>query len=189
MMTCQQKLQLLNPASSPGPSEKSVDDDSESGIKGRKRKRSKGEVVEQVVKKVMKTVTEGMKECDRMFMEMEEKRMQFEEQQKREERQFQLQLMQMIFGRSLSPHHPPGRTPPPPPPTDHYSGYMYPSAFSSQPSQSHSRYFFRDNLDPRGIVQPSHYSFPQSGEDSGSAAQPTHHSISFPQTGDHEDEP
>ena len=138
MMTCQQKLQLLNPASSPGPSEKSVDDDSESGIKGRKRKRSKGEVVEQVVKKVMKTVTEGMKECDRMFMEMEEKRMQFEEQQKREERQFQLQLMQMIFGRS-SPHHPPGHPPPPPPPTDHYSGYMYPSAFSSQPSQSHSR--------------------------------------------------
>ena len=127
----------------------------------------------------MKTVTEGMKECDRMFMKMKEKRMQFEGQQKRKERQFQLQLMQIIFGRSS--HHPPGHPPPPPPTTttsDHYSGYMYPSAFSSQPSQSRHH----------GIVQPSHYPFPQSGEDSGSAAQPTHHSNSFPQTGDHENE-
>ena len=65
------EVAAAHPASSPEPSEKSVDDDSGSGIKGRKRKRSKGEVVEQVVKKVMKTVTEGMKECDRMFMERE----------------------------------------------------------------------------------------------------------------------
>ena len=58
----------------------------------RKRKRSKGEVVEDVMSKVMKTVTEGLRESDKMFLDMEEKRMKFEEQ-KREERKFQLQMM------------------------------------------------------------------------------------------------
>ena len=38
-----------------------------------------------------------------MFMELEEKRMKFEEQQRREERQFQLQMMQMLLGSSNRP--------------------------------------------------------------------------------------
>lgn len=71
-------------------------------IKEKKRKRSKGEVVEDVMSKVMKTVTEGLKESDKMLMELEEKRMKFEEQQKREERQFQLQMMQILVGSSNS---------------------------------------------------------------------------------------
>ena len=36
-----------------------------------------------VMSKVMTTVTEGLKESDKMFLELEEKRMKFEEQQKR----------------------------------------------------------------------------------------------------------
>ena len=36
---------------------------------------------------------EGLKESDKIFLELEEKRMKFEEQQKREERQFQMQVL------------------------------------------------------------------------------------------------
>jgi len=34
-----------------------------SGIKGKKRKRNKGEIIEEVITKALKTVTDGMKEC------------------------------------------------------------------------------------------------------------------------------
>ena len=54
-------------------------------MKGKKRRRSKGEVIEDMMAKVMKSVTEGLK-SDKMFLELEEKRLKFEEQQKREER-------------------------------------------------------------------------------------------------------
>ena len=60
--------------------------------------------MEAVVMKVMKTVTESLKENDKMFVELEVKRMKSEEQQKREERQFQLQMMQMLLGSSHQPH-------------------------------------------------------------------------------------
>ena len=75
--------------------------------------------------KVMKSVTEGLKESDKMLLELEEKRMKFEEQQKREERQFQLQMMQILVGSSNSR--------PPPRPTDPHSQYypMY-SPFGPQ---------------------------------------------------------
>lgn len=79
---------------------------SSTAIKGKKRKRSKGEVMEEVLSNVMKTITEGLKESDRMFLELEEKRMKFEEQQKKEERQFQLQMMQLLVGSSQQPHMP-----------------------------------------------------------------------------------
>ena len=61
--------------------------------------------MEAVVSKVMKTVTEELKESDKMFVELEEKRMKFEEQQRREERQFQLRMMQMLVGSSHRPHN------------------------------------------------------------------------------------
>ena len=48
-----------------------------------KRKRSKGEVVEDVMSKVMTTVTEGLKENDKMFLELEENWLRFEEQKRR----------------------------------------------------------------------------------------------------------
>jgi len=55
------------------------------GIKGKKRKQSKGEVLEDVMTKVMKTMTDELRSSDKMFMELEEKRLKFEEQQRREE--------------------------------------------------------------------------------------------------------
>lgn len=66
------------------------------GIKGKKRKRSKGEVLEDAMTKVMKTMTDGLRSSDKMFMELEEKRLKFEEQQRREEREFQLRMIQML---------------------------------------------------------------------------------------------
>ena len=52
------------------------------GIKGKKRKRSKGEVMEGVALKVMKSVTDGLRESDKLFLEIE-KRLKFEEQKRR----------------------------------------------------------------------------------------------------------
>ena len=72
---------------------------SSTAIKGKKRKRSKGEVIEDALSKVEKTITEGLKESDKMFVELDEERMKVEEQQKRENRQFQLQMMQLHASR------------------------------------------------------------------------------------------
>ena len=76
-------------------------------IKGKKRKQSKGEVLEDAVTKVMKTMTDGLRNSDKMFMELEEKRLKFEEQQRREEREFQLRMIQMLHsgmgGNSMYP--------------------------------------------------------------------------------------
>ena len=66
------------------------------GIKGKKGKRSKGEVLEDAMTKVMKTMTDGLRNSDKMFMELEEKRLKFEEQQRREEREFQLRMIQVL---------------------------------------------------------------------------------------------
>ena len=90
---------------------------SSTGIKGKKRKRAKGEVIEDLVNKV-KTVLEGLKESNNMFLDLEEKRMKFEEQQRREERQFQLQMMLMLLGAGQPPSHPPSH------PTDAHVQYF-----------------------------------------------------------------
>ena len=65
--------------------------------KGQKRKKSKTNMFERIMSKVMKVMTDGLRESDRMFVELE-KRMEMEVQQKREECQFQLQLAQMFLG-------------------------------------------------------------------------------------------
>lgn len=85
---------------------------------------------EEVVSKVMKTVTDGLRETDKMFLELEEKRMEHEAQQKREERQFQLQLAQMLIGQPSGPPH-------------HYSGF--PSQFYGGPSTSQPLYYPETN--------------------------------------------
>ena len=46
--------------------------------------------------KVIKIVTDGMKSSDKMFTEWEEKRLKFEEQQRKEECEFQLNMIQML---------------------------------------------------------------------------------------------
>ena len=68
-------------------SQESDDSDKRGGssIKGKKRKRSKGEVLEDVMSKVMKTMTDGLKSSDKMFTELEEKRMKFKAQQRKED--------------------------------------------------------------------------------------------------------
>ena len=84
--------------------------------------------MEDLVAKVVKTVSEGMKESGKMFLELEEKRMKFEEQQRREGRQFQLQMMQMLLGSSHQSSQP----------TDPHAQYFptYPP-YPRQPSQYH----------------------------------------------------
>ena len=62
------------------------------GIKGKKQKRSKGEILEDFMTKVVKTMSDGLKSSNRMFMKMEEKRLKFEE------REHQLRIIQMLQG-------------------------------------------------------------------------------------------
>ena len=56
----------------------------------------RSDLIKDTLSKVAKTITEGLKESNKMFVELEEKRMKFEEQQKREDRQLQLQMMRLL---------------------------------------------------------------------------------------------
>ena len=80
-------IRSRTPQNSRSGSRESDDSDKrgDSSIKGKKRKRSKGEVLEDVMSKVMKTMTDGLKSSNKMFTELEEKRMKFEEQQRKED--------------------------------------------------------------------------------------------------------
>ena len=82
----------------------------------------------------MKTVSEALKESDKLLLELEEKWVKFEEQQRREERQFQLQMMQMLVGSTHPPSHPPTH------PNDPHAQYfpMF-RPYCSQPSQHYPR--------------------------------------------------
>lgn len=81
-----------------------------SGIKGKKRKRTKEEKIEAVLTSVVKEVVDAQQQSDRMFLELEEKRMKFEADQRKQEHEFQLQMMSMLFGNhgSHGTHAPPG---------------------------------------------------------------------------------
>ena len=46
---------------------------------------------------VVKEVVNSQRESDKMFLEMEEKRMKYEAEQRKEERDFQLLMMSMLF--------------------------------------------------------------------------------------------
>lgn len=73
--------------------------------KGWKRARSKIEAFEGTMAKIVKTISDGLKEGDRMYMEFEEKRRESEIQQRREEREFQLKLAQLLGGHSTPPSY------------------------------------------------------------------------------------
>ena len=75
------------------------------GIRERPPKKTE-EKIESVMKNVVKDVVEAQQRSDEMFLKMEEKRMQYEADQKKQEREFQLQMMSMIYGRR-SHHSPP----------------------------------------------------------------------------------
>ena len=49
--------------------------------------------------KIVKEVVDAQKQSDKMFLEMEEKRMKYEADQRKEEREFQLRMMSMLVGR------------------------------------------------------------------------------------------
>ena len=100
--------------------------------KKEKKRRNKGEVLDDIIiiMKMMKVMTDGLRDSDKMFIELEEKRLKFEEQQRREERQFQLCMVQMLQsgmrGNSYFPSYEHGSSPPagmhynPPDLTDDY---------------------------------------------------------------------
>jgi len=85
-----------------------------SGIIGKKRKRNKGEIIEEVITKAMKTVTDGMKESEKMFLEMEERQMEFQERMRQKDQEFHMRMMQMMMtgcspqsSSQLTPYHHP----------------------------------------------------------------------------------
>ena len=63
-------------------------------------------MIQDALSKVEKSTTESLKESDKMFVELEEEMMKFEEQQKGEDRRFQLQMMQLLVGSARPPHWP-----------------------------------------------------------------------------------
>ena len=67
---------------------------------------------------VVKTMADGLRESDRMFVQLEEKGLEMEAQQKREEWQFQFQLAQLLAGQ----------------PSTH-SQFQSPSYYTSIPNQ------------------------------------------------------
>ena len=58
---------------------KCISNAKENGIKGKKRKRAKAEIMEEVMTKTMKTVTDEFKETEKMMLGLEERQMEFEE--------------------------------------------------------------------------------------------------------------
>ena len=87
----------------------------DSGSKSRKRKRGRNEATNELLEKMITM----QKSSDQMMMSLEEKRMKMEERQmeldaqmRREERQFQLQMMHMLMQQNMTHSAPP--------PTAHY---------------------------------------------------------------------
>lgn len=80
-------------------------------IKGKTRKRTREDRMESMMTAVVKEVVDSQQKSDIMFLELEEKCMKFEAEQKKEEREFQMRMMAMLCGRPTSylavPHTPP----------------------------------------------------------------------------------
>lgn len=52
---------------------------------------------------VVKEVVDAQQQSNAKFVELEEKRMRFEAEQRKEEREFQLRMMSMLFGNPGAP--------------------------------------------------------------------------------------
>ena len=96
-------------------------------IRKKKSKRSKGEVIIQGTK----DNNRGLERKQQDVSGARGERMKFEEQQKREDRQFQLQIVQLLEGSARPPH----------PPIDHHSQYYHPYPADYPPYNSHSKYY------------------------------------------------
>ena len=68
-----------------------------SGIKGKRKKRTRDEKIEAVLRSVVKDVVEAQQKSDEMFLQWEEKRMRFEAEQRKDEREFQLRMMSVLL--------------------------------------------------------------------------------------------
>ena len=55
--------------------------------------------------KAMKTATDGLKESEKMYVELEEKHMKFEERMKQKDQEFQKDMMKMLVSRLPHPAH------------------------------------------------------------------------------------
>ena len=58
--------------------------------------------MESAMTAMVKQVIDSQQKSDKMFLDMEEKRMKYEADQKKEEREFQMRMMTMLYGRSNS---------------------------------------------------------------------------------------
>lgn len=75
------------------------------GIKGKKRIRTRDDKIEDMMKNVVSAVVDAQKESNRMYLEMEEKGMKYEAEQRREEREFQLKVMSLLCGNQHPPSY------------------------------------------------------------------------------------
>ena len=70
---------------------------SSSPVKGKKRKYTNDESREAMMVNMMKEVISSQKESKQIFLEMEEKRLKYEAEQRKEDREFQLRMMSTLF--------------------------------------------------------------------------------------------
>lgn len=74
-------------------------------IKGKKkRKHVKADIMEEVMTKTMKTLTDGFKDTEKMMVQLEEKQMEFEERMRKQDCEFQMEMMRKIVSRLPSPN-------------------------------------------------------------------------------------
>ena len=126
-------LQLTGSGTQPSGSESQP---SGSGSKSRKRKRERSEATNELLEKMItmqKSSDQMMMSLEEKTMKMEERQMEIDVQMRREERQFQLQMMQMLMQQSMS--HPM------PPPTTHYPMH---SSFNFGSTSLHNNEFDPD---------------------------------------------
>ena len=71
---------------------------------GKKRKHIMTEVMEYIMMKAMKTVTDGLKESEKMFVEFEEKHMKFEERMNQKDQEHQMEVMKLLVSRLTPPN-------------------------------------------------------------------------------------
>ena len=91
-------------------------------IKGKVRwKHTKTEIME-VMTKTLKTVTDGFKETEMMMVELEEKKMEFEQRMRKQDHELQMEMMKMIVSHLPSPNPGPMYQPyqPPQPPGGYF---------------------------------------------------------------------
>ena len=115
------------------------------GPQQRKRKRSKGDKSDAATTELISKLLKVQEESDKRLLQLEEKRLEFEErqlekeaQQRKEEREFQLRMMQLMMGQGYGQAQPHYHTPGPfggSPMADHDPMYTFPSPENTNNNQ------------------------------------------------------